>query len=76
MESIKDDPLKKYRPLLKDTYTYEDLKALVEALEDDVNKFYQKGNKIAGTRVRKVLQEVKSGAQDIRVHIQDTKNAI
>ena len=52
-----------------------DLQALIEELESDMVKFYEKGNKAAGTRARKTLQSVKSLAQEIRVHIQEQKNA-
>jgi hypothetical protein len=44
---------------------YEKLKQLVAEAEDDVNKA-QGGNKAAGTRVRKKMQEIKSAAQDVR----------
>lgn len=53
---------------------FSDLKNFVEGLEDDFTKFYDKGNKAAGTRVRKAMQELKTLAQDIRVEIQDKKN--
>lgn len=53
---------------------FADLKGFVEGLEDDFNKFYDKGNKAAGTRVRKAMQELKGMAQDIRVEVQDMKN--
>lgn len=53
---------------------FEELKGFVESLEEDFNKFYQKGNKAAGTRVRKEMQELKRKAQDIRVEIQEKKN--
>ncbi|MDX1532048.1 MAG: histone H1 [Rhodothermales bacterium] len=55
---------------------YDDLKNHVESLEDDFRKFYEKDNKAAGTRVRKGMQELKQLAQDIRVEIQDKKNAM
>lgn len=55
---------------------YDELKELVEAQERDFNQFYEKGNKAAGTRVRKGMQEIKKLAQDIRVEIQDKKNAM
>jgi len=44
---------------------YEKLKQLVAEAEEDVNKA-QGGNKAAGTRVRKKMQEIKSAAQDVR----------
>lgn len=51
----------------------DDVKELVERLEPDMDKFYNKGNKTAGTRARKALQEMKKLAQEIRVEIQDMK---
>jgi hypothetical protein len=53
---------------------YEQLRAAVEGCEKDVQKFYEKSNKAAGTRVRKAMQEVKSLAQQLRVDIQSSKN--
>lgn len=49
---------------------YERLKRLVEEVADDLQKAAG-GNKAAGTRVRKAMQEIKSTAQDIRVKILD-----
>jgi hypothetical protein len=54
---------------------YEQLKNLVATLEDDFSKFYEKGNKAAGTRVRKGCQDVKNLCQEIRVNVSDKKNA-
>lgn len=42
------------------------LKELVAATEADATAFYEKGNKAAGTRVRKALQEIKVLAQEGR----------
>lgn len=53
---------------------FNQLKDLVDDIQDDVTKFYEKGNKAAGTRVRKSMQQLKQVAQDIRVEIQDIKN--
>jgi len=44
---------------------YERLKEVVASAEEDVLKV-DKGNKAAGTRVRKTMQEVKEAAQDVR----------
>ncbi|MDX1547498.1 MAG: histone H1 [Rhodothermales bacterium] len=52
---------------------FAELKEFVDGLEEDFNKFYDKGNKAAGTRVRKGMQELKTLAQDIRVEIQEKK---
>jgi len=54
---------------------YENLKALVESMEGDVTKFYENGNKAAGTRVRQLCQEGKKVLQDIRVDISSKKKA-
>lgn len=54
---------------------YSQLVSLVEELEQDFSAFYEKGNKAAGTRIRKGMQELKSMAQDIRVDVQEKKNA-
>lgn len=43
-------------------------------LEDDFNKFYDKQNQAAGTRVRKGMQDLKNLAQEIRIEVQDIKN--
>ena len=48
--------------------TYEQLKNLVASVEDDIRKAAG-GNKAAGTRVRKQMQEVKNVAQELRKEI-------
>jgi hypothetical protein len=53
---------------------FADLKSFVDGLEDDFGKFYDKGNKAAGTRVRKAMQDLKGMAQDIRIEVQNMKN--
>ena len=53
---------------------FEQLRDLVMALEGDFEKFYDKGNQAAGTRVRKGMQEMKNLAQDIRKEVQNIKN--
>ncbi len=44
----------------------------IELLKAEYEKF-ERGNKSAGTRARKHLQNVKKFSQDIRVEIQQTK---
>ncbi len=53
---------------------FADLKGFVDGLEDDFSKFYDKGNKAAGTRVRKAMQDLKTMSQSIRVEVQNKKN--
>lgn len=48
---------------------YNELKKLIESMEADVNKTYNKRNKSASIRVRKQLQDVKKLSQDMRVDI-------
>lgn len=50
------------------------LRDLVHSLEADFEKFYDKSNSAAGTRVRKGMQELKNMAQEIRAEVQNTKN--
>ena len=47
---------------------YEQLKQLVLEAADDVAKA-QGGNKAAGTRVRKKMQDIKAAAQEVRKRI-------
>ena len=45
-------------------------------LKDDFEKFYIKGNKTAGTRIRKVMQLLRREAEQIRREVQDHKKTI
>jgi hypothetical protein len=54
---------------------FSELKDLVHGLEEDFEKFYEKGNQAAGTRVRKGMQDLKNLAQEIRTEVQEKKNA-
>lgn len=51
---------------------YEMLRDLVESVTDDVAKAVG-GNKAAGTRVRKVMQDVKDAAQGVRKKILEVR---
>lgn len=51
---------------------FEALKRLIAEAEEDIRKF-EGGNKTAGTRARKQMQDIKNAAQDIRVKILDMK---
>ncbi|QMU28416.1 histone H1 [Adhaeribacter radiodurans] len=53
---------------------FSSVKDLVMSLESDFEKFYEKGNSAAGTRVRKGMQDLKNLAQDLRKEVQDMKN--
>ncbi|OQA02961.1 MAG: hypothetical protein BWY69_00744 [Planctomycetes bacterium ADurb.Bin401] len=44
---------------------YEELKRLIEEADSDIKKA-EGGNKAAGTRVRKQMQQIKQAAQSVR----------
>jgi hypothetical protein len=54
--------------------TLDELITLLESTRNDYGKFYGSGNSAAGTRVRKTMQEVKTIAHSVRLHVQETKN--
>ncbi|MCH7396599.1 histone H1 [Belliella sp. DSM 107340] len=54
---------------------FETLKSMISEMEDDFTKFYEKGNKAAGTRVRNSMNEIKKLAQEIRVEVTEIKNS-
>jgi len=53
---------------------YETLKMLVEASVEDVAKA-EGGNKAAGTRVRKSMQDIKNAAQAVRKKILEVRSS-
>ncbi len=53
---------------------FDELKDLIMSLEGDFDKFYNKQNQAAGTRVRKGMQDLKVIAQEIRLQVQGMKN--
>lgn len=52
---------------------YQQLKALVLQVEDDLAKAVG-GNKAAGTRVRKAMQDIKNMAQNIRKRVLEVRS--
>ena len=53
---------------------FDELQDAINDCQSDMTKFVE-GNNSAGTRIRKAMQTVKSLAQDIRVEVQEQKNA-
>lgn len=53
---------------------YNELKELLASIEADADKFFNKGSKAAGTRVRTGMQAVKALAQEIRNEVTALKN--
>jgi hypothetical protein len=56
------------------TNKFNALKDAVMSLEKDFEKFYDKNNAAAGTRIRKGLQDIKNMSQEIRLEVQNIKN--
>ena len=74
-EEVSEDVEEVAEETSSDADLYESLKELVLNMEVDRNKFYNKGNAAAGTRVRSSCQQLKKLAQDLRVDIQTRKNS-
>ncbi|HOB73491.1 MAG TPA: histone H1 [Phycisphaerae bacterium] len=53
---------------------YDRLKEMVESVADDIAKA-EGGNKAAGTRVRKIMQDIKATAQEIRKKILEVRSS-
>jgi hypothetical protein len=53
---------------------FQELVDLVQTFQKDFEKFYVKGNKSAGVRVRKHMASLKRKAQEIRNEIQEIKS--
>ena len=51
------------------------LKELVAAAEVDADKFFNKGNSAAGTRLRGTMQQLKVAVQNLRNVVTEKKNA-
>jgi hypothetical protein len=51
----------------------EELKEMVSTFEVDYLKFSEKGNKTAGTRARKSLQDIRNWSKDVRMEISEAK---
>ena len=45
-------------------------------LKEDFEKFFVKGNRTAGTRIRRVMQELKKFSQEVRTDVQEYKEKI
>lgn len=57
-----------------DSNRFNEFKTLMEGMQDDFEKFYNKGNSAAGTRVRKHLQELAKLCKDVRNDVTAVKN--
>lgn len=53
---------------------FERMKRLIAEVEGDLMKFTG-GNKAAGVRVRKAMQDIKDAAQEVRVKVLENRDA-
>lgn len=70
------DYLDKYDALVKLVTEEVEIEGKKFNLKDDFEKFFIRGNKTAGTRIRKMMQELKKISQEIRSDVQDYKEKI
>lgn len=54
---------------------FNQIKEILESVEVDAVKFFEKGNKQAGTRLRKAYSEIAKLCKDGRKEVSDIKNA-
>ena len=71
-----DDYLDKYDALLKLLTEEIEIDGKKYDLKEDFEKFFIRSNKTAGTRIRRMMQELKRLSQDIRSDVQDYKGKI
>lgn len=57
------------------TNRYQDFTKIIEAMENDFEKFYDKEVGAAGTRVRKHLQDLAKLCKEVRNDVTAVKNA-
>jgi len=53
--------------------TYNKIAELVQSMKSEADKFFGRGNKAAGTRLRAQCQELKELTQSLRVEVQEAK---
>jgi hypothetical protein len=53
---------------------FNEIKEILTSVEGDADKFFNKGNKAAGTRLRKAMLQVKDLAHEVRKEVTDLKN--
>lgn len=70
------DYLDKYDQLVKLLTEEVEIEGKNFNLKDDFEKFFVRSNKTAGTRLRKMMQEVKKLSQEIRDDVQEYKSKI
>lgn len=70
------DYLDKYDRLIEILTEEVEIDGKIFNLKEDFEKFFIRDNKTAGTRIRKVMQEIKKITQDVRNDVQEYKGKI
>jgi hypothetical protein len=70
------DYLDKYDDLVKLITEEVEIDGKKFSLKDDFEKFFIRGNRTAGTRIRKMMQEIKKISQEVRNDVQEYKGNI
>lgn len=70
------DYLDKYDQLVKLLTEEVEIEGKKFNLKEDFDKFFVRDNKTAGTRIRRVMQELKKLSQEVRKDVQDYKGKI
>ena len=55
--------------------TWNEINGIMENSQEDLTRFIN-GNKAAGTRLRKHMQNIKHLAQEVRLEVQQQKNSV
>lgn len=66
----------KYDELIKILTEDIEIDGKMVSLREDFEKFFVKGNKTAGTRIRKVMQILRRNAEEIRKDVQEYKQKL
>jgi hypothetical protein len=70
------DPLDKYDDIINILTNGVEIDGKEYKLKDEFEKFFIRGNKSSGIRIRKIMQFIKKSAQDVRDDIQEYKKSL
>jgi hypothetical protein len=70
------DHLDKYDDILNILTNGVEIDGKEYRLKDEFEKFFIRGNKSSGIRIRKIMQIIKNSAQEVRDDIQEYKKSI
>lgn len=74
--SLNMDYIDKYDDLVKILTEPIEIDGKKYNLKEDFEKFFIRGNKSAGVRIRKVMQEIKNMTSEVRKDVQNYKSKV